>query len=131
MVGFYTSLTQRTMKPSSAKQKGRLLQQWVAKKMLEYAPTLEPDDIVSTSMGAPGADVKLSPAARKIYPFQIECKSYASILVYDFYKQACSHGTHEPVVVIKQNTCKPLVIVDADWFFKEFSNGSRTDQGKS
>ena len=118
------------MKPSSAKNKGRLLQQWTAKKMLEYAPTLEPDDVVSTSMGAGGADVKLSPAARKIYPFQIECKSHAKIAVYDFYRQAASHGTYEPLVVIKQNQCKPLVIVDADYFFKVY-NENRNSIGNT
>jgi len=61
------------MTPQSAKQKGRLLQQWVRDKLLEYAPELEPDDIKSTSMGAGGEDVQLSPAARKMYPYQIEC----------------------------------------------------------
>jgi hypothetical protein len=61
-----------------------------------------------------------------VYPFQIECKSHAKIAVYDFYRQAACHGTYEPLVVIKQNQCKPLVIVDADWFFKEFNNGTKT-----
>lgn len=112
------------MKPSSAKNKGRLLQQWTAKKLLEYAPNLEPDDVVSTSMGAPGEDVKLSPAARRVYPIQLECKSYAKIAVYEFYKQASVHGSREPVVVIKQNQCKPLVVVDADYFFRMMSHAS-------
>lgn len=108
------------MKPSSAKQKGRLGQQWIVKKLMEYAPELEEGDIVSTSMGAPGEDVKLSPAARKIYPWQIESKNLAKIAVYDYYRQAASHGPHEPVVVIKQNLAKPLVVVDAEYFFKNF-----------
>lgn len=108
------------MKTSSAKQKGRLLQQFVAKKMMEYAPELEEGDIKSTSMGAGGEDVQLSPAARRIYPMQIECKSYAKVGVYDFYKQAGAHGNYEPVVVVKQNMCKPLVVVDAEYFFKNF-----------
>lgn len=108
------------MKPQSAKNKGRLLQQWTAKKLMEYAPELEQGDVVSTSMGAGGEDVKLSPAARRIYPFQIECKSRNKVAIYNDYVQAASHGSHEPVVVIKQNHSKPLVIVDADYFFKHF-----------
>ena len=118
------------MKTSSAKAKGRNLQKWAAARLLEHAPELEGDDIKSTSMGAGGEDVMLSPAARKLYPWQIECKSYARIAVYDFYNQACSHGTHEPVVFIKQNQCKPLVIVDADYFIRSFRNGIQTNQGK-
>ena len=118
------------MKTSSAKAKGRNLQKWAANKLLEHAPSLEPDDVKSTSMGASGEDVMLSPAARKVYPWQIECKSYARIAVYDFYNQACSHGTHEPVVFIKQNMHKPLVIVDADYFVRNF-NGSKASMGNT
>ncbi len=108
------------LKPSSAKQKGRILQQWVQKKLYEYAPELKEGDCRSTSMGAGGEDVQLSPAAREIYPIQIECKNLAKIAVYDYYKQAAAHGANEPVVVIKQNHCKPLVVVDADYFFRNF-----------
>jgi hypothetical protein len=106
------------MKPSSAKDKGRKLQQWVRDKLLEGAPELEQDDIKSTSMGAGGEDVQLSPAARKVYPAQFECKNRAKIAVYQDYQQAMTHGKHEPVVILKQNYAKPLALVDAEWFFK-------------
>lgn len=88
--------------------------------LLANAPELEPDDVKSTSMGAGGEDVQLSPAARKVYPFNIECKSRAKMAVYQDYQQAMTHGKHEPVVVIKQNQCKPLVVVDAEYFFRNF-----------
>ena len=68
-------------------------------------------------MGAGGADVKLSPLAQDLIPFQFECKSLAKIAVYQFYDQANTHGTHEPVVVMKQNQRKPLVVIDAEAFF--------------
>lgn len=90
------------------------------KKLHEYAPELEEGDCRSTSMGASGEDVQLSPAARKIYPMQIECKNRSKMAVYADYQQAATHGPHEPVVVIKQNHCKPLVVVDADYFFRNF-----------
>lgn len=115
------------MKTSSAKAKGRNLQKWVATKLLDAAKALEPDDVKSTSMGAGGEDVMMSPAARRVFPWQIECKNHARIAVYDFYNQACSHGTHEPVVFIKQNQCKPLAIVDAEYFIRSFNNGSKTN----
>jgi hypothetical protein len=70
-------------------------------------------------MGAGGEDVQLSPAARELFPYTIECKNMAKIAVYNYYEQAKQHGKGEPLVVIKQNNSKPLVIVDADYFFKE------------
>lgn len=106
------------MKPSSAKQKGRLAQQWIAKKLLEHAPQLEPGDAFSTSMGAPGEDVKLSPAARKVYPWNIESKSLAKVAIYAHYQQAASHGGYEPVVFVKQNGSKPLAVCDAEYFIR-------------
>ena len=55
------------MKTRSAKQKGRRLQQNVRDLLLEaLSEYLEEDDIRSTSMGAPGEDLLLSPLARKI-----------------------------------------------------------------
>lgn len=109
------------MKPKSAKNKGRKHQQWVRDLLLELAPTLTKDDIRSTGMGQGGEDIQLSAAARKEYPFQIECKSRAKIGVYADYKQAKEHGKYEPILVIKQNTEKPLVVMDAEWFFKLWS----------
>lgn len=69
-------------------------------------------------MGAGGEDVQLSPAARKCFPYQIECKNLAAIAVFGYYKQAQTHGKHEPVVFIKQNQDKPLAVVDAEHFMQ-------------
>lgn len=107
---------------AARKAKGRRLQQWVRDKILHYSPSLEPDDVKSTSMGAGGEDVQLSPAARKQYPVSIECKSRANYAFYKDYDQAvinCPDG-NEPILVCKANHRNPVVIVDADWFFKNF-----------
>jgi len=79
-------------------------------------------------MGCPGEDVKMSPAARKLFPFQIECKNLNKVAIYAHYLQACTHGAHEPLVIIKQNGSKPLAIVDAEWLIKHFgeNNGRKT-----
>jgi hypothetical protein len=69
-------------------------------------------------MGESGEDVQFSPAARKIWPLNIECKNKNKVAVYAWYDQAKSHGKHQPVLVIKQNQKQPLVVVDAEWFFK-------------
>ena len=112
------------MKPQSAKGKGRLHQQWTCREILKNFPTLEPDDVVSRSMGAGGEDIMLSPAARKLFPFSVECKSRASFAFYkdlDQAKSNCPNGI-EPLLVCKANRKKPVVIVDAEWFFKRISN---------
>ena len=106
------------MKTSSAKGKGRKLQQWVRDKILSTFQSLTSDDVRSTSMGAQGEDVQLSPKAREFVPYQIETKSYATFAIYKHYEQAAEHGDHEPLLVIKANHKKPLVVVDAEQFFK-------------
>jgi len=69
-------------------------------------------------MGAGGEDIQLSPAARKLFPYSVECKSLKAIAVYKYYEQAEANcGKYEPLVVIKANRKKPLVLVDAEYFF--------------
>lgn len=108
------------LRPQSAKAKGRNLQKLVRDAILSRYPELEPDDVKSTSMGASGEDVQLSPAARKVLPVAIECKAIAKIAACRFYDQAKQHAEErpgtEPVVVMKENGSKPLVIVDLDYF---------------
>lgn len=77
-------------------------------------------------MGASGEDVQLSSAARSVFPFQVECKNRKAIAVFKDYEQAQTHGLVEPLVVLKQNNSKPLVLVDAEYFFNlvRKSNGN-------
>lgn len=104
------------IKPSSAKAKGRRFQQAIVKDILELHPELEPDDVKSTGMGQPGADVQLSPAARKLFPYQVECKSKAKSPTHTIYKQALTHGSHEPLVLIKMDRDITLAVVSWDHF---------------
>ena len=106
------------MKPQSAKAKGRKLQQWVRDKLIEEFD-IHPEDIKSTSMGAGGEDVTMARAARQKFPFSIECKSVERLNVWDAYEQACANaGGYEPLVVMKKNRKKPLVVMDAECFIK-------------
>jgi len=106
------------LKPSSAKAKGRVLQQ-VVRDLIIAKFALEPDDVRSVSMGVSGEDLLLSPAARRKLPISVECKSRASISVYGHYQQAKDNCRgYEPVLVIKQNRDKPLVVVDCEYFFE-------------
>lgn len=104
------------MKVSSAKAKGRKLQQAVVAKLLAAFPHLGEGDIRSTPMSSGGEDVQLSPAARAVIPHRIEAKKHAAFSVYTHYDQARSHGTHEPLLVIEADRRKPLAIVDLDYF---------------
>lgn len=110
---------------ASRKQKGRKHQQWVRDKILECLPSLEPDDCRSTSMGAGGEDIQLSPAARKLFPYSIECKSLAKFAGYNYYDQAeVNSPTYaEPIAIVKANNRKPLVLVNAEYFIELVTKG--------
>ena len=107
------------IKPSSAKAKGRKHQQWVRDQILGRFPKLEPDDVRSTGMGQNGEDIQLSPAARRLFPYSVECKSNKSFAIYKVMEQAeanCPKGA-EPLAVIKADRQTPLVVLDASHFF--------------
>lgn len=105
------------MKPASAKAKGRRLQQQIRDLILELYPELQPDDVRSTAMGQGGEDIQLSPKARELLPFQIECKNKREVAVINWLKQADNHGDYIPIVVAKQNHSEPVVVIDALTFF--------------
>ena len=109
------------MRPQSAKAKGRRLQQEVRDAVLAAFPQLKPDDVRSTSMGAGGADLLLSPAAQWVFPFYVECKNQESLNIWAALEQAemgafkdslvfdrpISHSI--PLVVFRRNATKPYV----------------------
>lgn len=103
------------MKTASAKAKGRRLQQFVRDRILEVFNWIgfRPDDVKSTSMGAPDEDIQLSPFARDILPVSIECKSHKSMAVYKLYDQAMDNcNGYHPVLVIKADRREPLAVID-------------------
>lgn len=95
--------------------------------LLKEFPELEPDDVKSTSMGAQGEDVQLSPAARKLIPYQIESKNKATSQIHTFYSQAKTHGKHEPLVVVKMDRDIPLAIVSLTHFLKLLKGNKTND----
>ena len=107
------------MKTSSAKAKGRRLQQKVRDLLLETFTELEPDDIRSTSMGVSGEDLQLSPAARKLIPFAIECKNQEKLNVWDSLKQAEENsGDYSPVLIFKRNRSKTYAVINIEKFIE-------------
>ena len=78
---------------------------------------MHPEDIESRSMGAGGEDLIMARAARQKFPFSIECKNVEKLNVWEAYEQAKANcSDYEPLVVMKKNQKKPLVVIDADYF---------------
>ena len=104
------------MKTSSAKAKGRRLQQWVRERLIEGLD-IHPEDIESRPMGSGGEDLIMARAAREKFPFSVECKNQESGNVWKAYEQAQANAkTYEPLVIMKKNNEKPLAVVDAQVF---------------
>jgi len=104
------------MKTSSAKAKGRKLQQWFRNLLVERLE-LDPEDSESRPMGSQGEDIILGKESRQAFPYSIECKNQEAVNVWKAYEQAESNCKgYEPLVVIKRNRTKPLVLVDAEYF---------------
>ena len=106
------------MRTQSKKAKGRRLQQWVRDLLIEKLE-VHPEDIESRSMGAGGEDLIMARAAREKFPYSIECKNQESVNLWKSYEQAQENSKdYEPVVILKRNNTKPLVLVDAEYFVK-------------
>jgi hypothetical protein len=104
------------MKTSSAKAKGRKLQQWFAKVLVEKLGVDE-EDIESRPMGSQGEDIIMGKQTRQVFPYSVECKNQEAVNVWKAYEQASENCKgYEPLVVIKRNRSKPLVLVDAEYF---------------
>ena len=117
------------MKPQSAKAKGRRLQQETRQTLIEELD-IHPEDIESRSMGAGGEDLIMARAARAKFPYSVECKNQEKVNVWKSYEQAKANcGDYEPVLFMKKNNSKPLVVVDAEFFVNLF--GEESEEGIS
>ena len=107
------------MKTHSAKAKGRRHQQDVCKKLLDVSQGLEPDDIRSASMGAPGEDILFSPAARRQFPFSIECKNVEKLSIWAAIEQARDNAKdYVPAVVFTKNREIPQIALPFEKFLE-------------
>lgn len=104
------------MRPQSCKAKGRRLQQEVVAAILAYFLELQPDDVRSTSMGANGSDILLSPAARALIPYSFECSNQERINIWKKLEQAAkgAHPATIPIVVFRKNNTRPMVALPFD-----------------
>lgn len=112
------------MLTSSAKAKGRRLQQYVRDTIyLAFAVHgVKEEDVRSTSMGAQGSDIQLSSRAFEVFPYAVECKAQEGYKkLYDAYVQAKA-GTGEPVVIIRSNKNSALAVIDFHHFISLVEN---------
>ena len=85
------------MKSRSAKNKGKRLQNSVRDLILEKFNQLEEDDVRSITMGD---DILLSPAARKLFPFSVECKNQEKLNIWSSLEQTETNaGKHTPLLI--------------------------------
>lgn len=107
-----------SLKTSSAKAKGRKLQQWFANLLVEKLG-VDSEDLESRPMGSQGEDIIMGKQTREVFPYSVECKNQEAVNVWKAYEQATENCKgYEPLVVIKRNRTKPLVLVDAEYFVK-------------
>ena len=110
------------MKTSSAKAKGRRLQQQFMQLLIEKLD-IHPEDIESRAMGSGGEDLIMARAARAKFPYSIECKNQEKLNIWAAWEQANGNkGLYEPLVVIKKNGVRPLVVLDAENFLDMIRN---------
>ena len=99
--------------PASRKAKGRRLQQAVRQDLIDRLG-IDPGDILSTAMGQSGCDLYLSPAARTIFPFGVECKAQETIALPAWWRQCTRNAEAEglaPLLVLKQSRREALAVL--------------------
>lgn len=119
------------MKPKSAKAKGRRFQQMVRDLLVSSSAILEPDDVRSTSMGAGGEDLLLSPLARKVYPYSFECKNTEKLNIWKAIEQSRENANgYTPVVAFTKNKEEAYVAIPLKEFIR-LSNRANNRGGDS
>jgi len=110
------------MKTKSAKAKGRKLQDWVAEKLgnLTGYQWGKDEMIAPREMGHSGVDIRLVADAKDDIPWSIECKNCERWDIHSWIKQAKENRlpSTDWLLFCKRNRDNPIVILDADIFFR-------------
>lgn len=126
-----TTIRSSKIKVSSAKAKGRRLQQWVRDYLHAKLKGIEKDDVTSTPGGVNGPDIGLSPAAKRLFPWTVECKSRSAFSVYAALEQAEKNllDKTKPVAILKGDRKKPLALMYAEDFMEIILHVKKTKSG--
>jgi hypothetical protein len=108
--------------PATRKAKGRSLQNFVHDEVLKnFKGILEDGDVKKAIMGESGIDIKLSPHARRIFPYGVECKNTEKINIWAAINQCEENAEKEklkPLLVIKRNRTDVHVVLRWEDFLK-------------
>ena len=70
-------------------------------------------------MGDSGEDILLSPAARRLFPFSVECKNQEKLNIWSALEQREDNSNnHIPLVVFKRNRSKTYAVLEFDSLLK-------------
>lgn len=110
--------------PRSRKSKGAKFQKEIRNLLLETFTELEDDDILSTVMGDSGTDIKLSPAAQRVFPYAVECKAQEKVALRQWWEQAKANANEKlkPLLITKQSRKEPLVVMNLQTFIDLISH---------
>lgn len=111
------------IKISSRKAKSRSLQNKIAEDIRNKYSSLTENDVKPSIMGEDGIDIKLSEAARKLFPYGVECKNQEKISIWSCIEQSESNASNEkllPLLVFKRNRSNIYVVLKWDEFLKFF-----------
>ncbi len=105
--------------PRSRKSKGAKFQKEIRERLLETFTQLEEDDIKTAVMGESGMDIKLSPAAQRLFPYAVEAKAQEKVSLRAWWEQAKTNcGKLGPLLITKQSRKEPLVVMSLDQFME-------------
>ena len=88
--------------------------------MEKFADLLEEGDIKTAIAGETGTDIKLSPAAQRVFPYAVEAKRAEKVSLRQWWNQAQQNSTDKlaPLLITKQNRQETLVVMNWETFMK-------------
>lgn len=121
-----TRTRKKRITTSSAKAKGRNLQQWACRQISKILniPWGKDEMIASREGSQNGTDIRLVGVAKKLFPFSVECKWQESWALPAWIKQAKSNQDPDTdwLLIVKRNHADPIVVMDAERFFELFGD---------
>lgn len=106
--------------PATRKAKGRKFQQQIRDTFRRlFEGELETDDINCTLMSESGVDIKLTPAAKKLIPLDMECKKQQKLAIWQALEQSEENVTSPdriPTVIFSRSNSKTYIVMEFDKF---------------
>lgn len=108
------------MKSRSAKHKGRRFQATVRQMIVDRFPQLADADVQVVVRSEPGTDIRLSPLAREVFPYSVECKNVERLNVWSALSQAQRNSKEgsTPLLVFGRNRTEPYVALKLTEFLQ-------------